>query len=112
MFGHSQNLLPNFRLIGAVFCVFAACLLSACSQESSVADRAPRSIIISKNAININEATLEELEGLPNIGAKTALEIIRHREKFGRFRRSEHLMLINRMSDKRFREIRHMIKTE
>ncbi len=112
MFGHSQNLFPNFRLFGAFLCLFAACLPSACSQESSVADRAPRPIIISQNAININKASAEELESLPNIGAKTALEIVRHREKFGKFRRSEHLMLINRISDTRFRKIRQMIKTE
>lgn len=63
-------------------------------------------------AVNINTASVEELQKLPNIGEKTALAIIEHRERFGKFRKPEHLMLVPRISDRRFREIRHFIKTE
>lgn len=70
------------------------------------------SIEIAENAVNINLATSEELEKLPNVGAKTAAKIIEHREKFGKFRRPEHLLLVAGISDKRFREMRNMIKTE
>jgi competence ComEA-like helix-hairpin-helix protein len=69
-------------------------------------------ISISESAININTASAEELEKLPNIGAKTAREIISHREKFGAFRKPEHLLLIKGVSDARVREMRHLIKIE
>lgn len=62
--------------------------------------------------MNINTASAAELEKLPFIGRKTALEIVAHREKFGRFRRPEHLLLIEGVSDTRFREIKNLIKVE
>ncbi len=69
-------------------------------------------ILPAENAININTASREELEKLPNIGAKTAEKIIEHRERFGKFRRVENLMLIEGISDKKFRRIRTLIKIE
>ena len=69
-------------------------------------------ILVSESAININTASAGELEKLPNIGAKTAREIIRHREKFGAFRKPEHLLLVRGISDSRFRKMRNLIKTE
>lgn len=69
-------------------------------------------ILTSESAVNINTASAEELEKLPGIGAKTAQEIIKFREKFGKFRKPEHLLLIRGISDRRFREMRHLIKTE
>lgn len=69
-------------------------------------------VLISKSALDINKASAGELEKLPGIGAKTAQEIINHREKFGRFRQPEHLMLVKGISDRRFRELRNLIKTE
>ena len=70
------------------------------------------SVKVSESAININKASAEELEKLPNIGAATAKRIIEHREKFGSFRKPEHLILITGISDKRFREIRSFVKVK
>jgi competence protein ComEA len=67
---------------------------------------------ISENAVNLNTASVEELEKLPHIGAETARKIVEHREKFGKFRRAEHLILVDGISDKKFREIRNFVKTE
>jgi competence protein ComEA len=64
------------------------------------------------SAININTAPAEELSKLPHIGEKTAQEIVLHRQKFGYFRKPEHLMLVRGISDARFREIRNFIKTK
>lgn len=69
-------------------------------------------VLVSEKAVNINTASAEELEKLPHIGAKTAQEIISHRERFGRFRKPEHLMLVRGISDSRFREMRSLIKAE
>lgn len=59
--------------------------------------------------ININTATADELESLPKIGPKTALAIIEFREKNGPFRRIEHLMLVDGISETRFRVLRGRI---
>jgi competence protein ComEA len=62
--------------------------------------------------ININTATLAELERLPGVGPVLAARIIAHREQYGRFRRAEHLILVRGMSDQRFRQMRNFITAE
>ena len=59
--------------------------------------------------ININTASANELETLPGIGKGLAQRIIDHRERFGPFRRAEHLIIVRGISDKRFRALRDLI---
>jgi competence ComEA-like helix-hairpin-helix protein len=99
----SIKLIPSI-----IFC----CLLICCGQKDAKQVLPAETQIVSESAININTASAAELEKLPHVGAKTAQEIVSHREKFGRFRKPEHLMLVNGISDQRFREIRNLIKTE
>ena len=62
--------------------------------------------------ININTASARELEKLPGIGRGFAQQIVEHREKYGPFRRSEHLIMLRGLSDKRFRALRDLITVE
>jgi len=62
--------------------------------------------------ININTASANELETLPGIGKSLATRIVEHREKFGSFRRPEHLLIVRGISDKRFRALRDLITVE
>ncbi len=62
--------------------------------------------------ININTASANELETLPGIGQGLAARIIEHREKYGPFRRPEHLISVRGISDKRFRALRDLISVE
>ena len=62
--------------------------------------------------ININTASARELERLPGIGQGLAERIIDHRERFGPFRRTEHLIIVRGISDKRFRALEGMIRVE
>lgn len=64
------------------------------------------------SAININVASESELEKLPGIGKELAHRIVDHRERFGKFRRAEYLILVKGISDKKFREIRDLVKAE
>lgn len=61
---------------------------------------------------NINTASAVELEKLPGIGKGLAERIIDHREKFGPFRRTEHLIIVRGISDRRFRALRDLITVE
>ncbi len=67
---------------------------------------------ISPDAININTASAETFERLPNIGPKISGRIVVHREKFGKFRRVEHILLVDGISETRFRKMRSFIKIE
>ena len=62
--------------------------------------------------ININTASIKELEKLPGIGKGFAERIVEHREKYGPFRRAEHLIMVRGISDKRFRALRDLITVE
>ena len=65
-----------------------------------------------ENAVNINTASVGELEKLPNVGAQLAQRIVEQREKYGRFRKPEHLILVQGISDERFRKLQNFIKIE
>ena len=62
--------------------------------------------------ININTAPAKELEKLPGIGPALAQRIVEHRQKYGPFRRREHLIIVRGLSDKRFRALRDLITVE
>jgi competence ComEA-like helix-hairpin-helix protein len=62
--------------------------------------------------ININTASAKELENLPGIGKGLAERIIQHREKYGPFRRAEHLIIVRGISDRRFRALRDFVTVD
>ena len=62
--------------------------------------------------VSINEASREELERLPGIGPALAARIVEHRERFGRFRRAEHLLLVRGISERRFLRMRPYLKAD
>jgi competence ComEA-like helix-hairpin-helix protein len=81
----------------------------------------PQSHLLSSNSssaqqtnlrININTASAKELEQLPGIGPGLAARIVEHREKYGPFRRAEHLLIVRGISDKRFRALQELITAE
>lgn len=90
------------------------CFLTINCQQKDAKQSVPRQNPVStaENAININTASAQELEKLPNIGAKLAKKIIEHRERYGNFRKPEHLILVSGVSDRRFREMKNLIKVE
>ena len=63
----------------------------------------------SPQRININTASEKELEKLPGIGKGLAARIVEHREKYGPFRRPEHLIIVRGISDRRFRAMQDLI---
>lgn len=87
-----------------------ACLLATACATGAVAET--EQIEPLPNAVNINTAAKEELATLPYIGEKIAERIIEHRSANGLFERPEQLMLIQGISDKRFRKIRRMVRVE
>ncbi len=56
--------------------------------------------------INLNTATLAELESLPGIGAKVAARIVEYRNKKGPFRKVEELMNVQGIGEKSFLKLR------
>ena len=62
-----------------------------------------------KAVINLNTATIEQLETLPGIGTKTAERIIEYRTKAGSFKRIEELMNVKGIGEKSFLKLKPLI---
>jgi competence ComEA-like helix-hairpin-helix protein len=115
---------PTAKLILVLLSFAALGLSSACvkrQREGSLSNQlptraAPPSQILAETPaptrININTASAQELEKLPGIGRGFAQRIVEHREKYGPFRRPEHLIMVRGLSDKRFRALRELITVE
>jgi len=56
--------------------------------------------------VNINTAPAQELERLPGIGPVRAAQIVRLRQKNGRFRSVEELRSLPRLSEKQFQQLK------
>ena len=61
-------------------------------------------------AIDINKATVNDLQKLPGIGPGLAKQIVAYREKNGPFRRVEDLMVIKGIGFKKWKKIRPLVR--
>lgn len=62
-----------------------------------------------KPAINLNTATIEQLDSLPGIGRKTAELIIEYRTRSGGFKRIEELMNVKGIGEKSFLKLKPLV---
>lgn len=67
------------------------------------------SVESSKDTVNINKATEEELMTIPGIGPAKAAAIIEHREKEGKFQTKEDIMQVSGIGEKTFENIADLI---
>jgi competence ComEA-like helix-hairpin-helix protein len=104
----TYTIMLEFLVLILLGFLLSACVRSHTKQEFT----ANGGKLSAETAVNINTASLEELENLPHIGEGFARKIIEHRESHGKFRRAEHLLLIEGISERRFQQIRHRIKVE
>ncbi|MDL1957299.1 MAG: ComEA family DNA-binding protein [Candidatus Desulfofervidus auxilii] len=66
-------------------------------------------LIGAQQKIDINTATIEQLESLPGIGPVIAKRIIDYRKKYGPFKKIEDIMQIKGIGRKRFEKIKDLI---
>jgi competence protein ComEA len=87
-----------------------AAAILICAAALSWSAGAPRALAAKKippsTPVNINEATLKELEEVPGIGPTTAKAIIQFRTRSGRFRRVNDLLVIRGVSEGKLAKMR------
>jgi len=60
-------------------------------------------------ALNLNTATVRELETLPGVGPVLAQRIVEFRQKKGGFRRVEELLAVPGISEKRWKSLKDLV---
>jgi competence protein ComEA len=91
--------------MAAAAIVFTLGVAHAAQQPSSPSRPAPATATL----VNVNTATMAQLETLPGIGAKTAQRIIEHRQKNGGFKKIEELMNVRGVGEKSFLKLKPLI---
>jgi competence protein ComEA len=66
---------------------------------------------IQSDKININEASVEQLDELPGIGEVKAREIVQYRETFGYFDRIEDILNVPGIGETTFNQFKDFIET-
>ena len=104
----------NTVTVFSVFILLAFALHLGCASHESQTFplRKSTAISASADAININIADEDELQKIPGIGPALAKKIIDHRIRYGPFRRPEEILIVDGISEKRFREFRSFILIE
>ena len=88
----------------------AAVLISSPVAAATPQSQEPAAVASpAKPVINLNTATLDQLETLPGIGRKTAERILEHRTKVGSFKRIEELMNVKGIGEKSFLKLKPLI---
>jgi comEA protein len=88
-------------------CVFAlaTCLSVQALAQGAAPGSGPQAVKPS-TVVNLNTATVAELEALPGIGAKVAARIVEYRTSKGPFRKIEDLMNVQGVGEKSFLKLK------
>ena len=86
--------------------------IESCSTESPATGSSSSKSEKITTKININTASVEELQTLKGIGPATAKSIILYREEYGAFSAIEEIMNVKRIGEKTFAKIKERITVE
>ncbi len=86
--------------------------LCAQAQPQQKPAQAQQAKQVEPTKVNINKASKDQLAKLPDIGPKTAEEIINYREKNGPFKKIEDIKKVSGIGDKKFEKIKDLITVE
>ena len=99
------------RMMTAIVLVLGMVMTVAADQDGArpAAARATTTAAPAGAAINLNTATVAQLETIPGIGKATAERILEYRQKNGGFKKVEDLMNVRGIGEKSFLKMKPLI---
>jgi competence protein ComEA len=88
--------------IASILAILLAGHVALVAQSPPAAKPAPA-------VVNLNTATVEQLDALPGIGPATASRIVEYRQKNGAFKKIEDLMNVRGIGEKNFLKLKPLI---
>ena len=102
-----RRLMAGIALWGALLC--AGTDGNAWGGQDAPAETKTERAVRAVDLVDLNAATLAELETLPGVGPRTAEWIVEYREENGRFTRLEELMNVRGIGEKTFLRLRPLV---
>ena len=100
------------RYLFAVVILMAALIVSPpafAGQAPKARAAAAKTRATAANPVNLNSATLAQLQTLPGVGAAAAQRILDYRQKNGSFKKIEELMNVKGIGEKSFLKLKPLI---
>ena len=83
--------------------------LGVAAQTQGAQDTQRPAAVVVNNPLNLNSASVAQLEALPGIGRATAERIVEYRQKSGGFKKPEDLMNVRGIGEKSFLKLKPLI---
>ena len=96
------------RSLAVVLMALALTVPAGAAQDSTKRPPAAERAAMA-SPINLNTATVAQLESLPGIGARIAERIVEYRQKNGSFKKVEELMNVQGVGEKSFLKLKPLI---
>ncbi len=97
------------RILWALALCAALLTIGGVAEAQQASSGAPAAAGRAVAPVDINAASLADLETLPGIGRQTAERIIEYREKNGGFKKVEELMNVRGIGEKSFLRLKPMV---
>lgn len=108
-----MDLLRLFFAVALLCCVAGFCCCARLPRESASSSEFQTTVIKNPTEVarvEVNTAAASDLENLPGVGRGLAKRIVAYREQHGPFRRVEHLMMVQGISEKKFQALQPYIE--